>query len=234
MLPLIKAMPSRYDVFYNGGIYHIYNKTIDNRQIFTDKLSQEFINTFCYYRSDLSSKLRYSVFKELPNDIFKLRWEEIFYRKYFMVDILSFCLLPNHYHFLIKQVTDKGVIRFMANISNSLTRNYNIKNDRKGPVFLPQFKSKRIKNQELLIHVSRYIHTNPYAHELVKLAKDIFDYPYSSIKSYTSSTNTVKINTDKVMPSFGNDPKRYKQFILNNAEDQKTRELVKYTESWIR
>src|SRR3972149_5075404 len=94
---------------------------------------------------------RYYVFKELPNDIFKLRWEEIFYRKYFMVDILSFCLLPNHYHFLIKQVTDKGVIRFMANISNSLTRNYNIKNDRKGPVFLPQFKSKRIKNQELLI-----------------------------------------------------------------------------------
>lgn len=227
-------MPSRYDVFYNGGIYHIYNKTINSRRIFSDEICQEFINIFCYYRSELSSKLRYSLFKQLPKDIYKSRWEEIFYHKSFMVDILSFCLLPNHYHFLIKQLKEKGVIRFMSNISNSLTRYYNIKNQRKGPLFLPQFRSKKILGQEHLIYVSRYVHTNCYAHGVVKNPEDIFDYPYSSIRSYTSSTNTRKINTDKVIFSFANNLQKYKQFILKNAEDQKMREFVKYTESWMR
>lgn len=223
-------MPSRYDVFYNGGIYHIYDKTLDGRRIFSQDLCQEFVNTFCYYRSELSSKLRYSLFKKLPYDIYNSRWEEIFYNKYFIVDILAFCLLPNHYHFLIKQLKDKGVIKFMSNISNSLTRYYNSRNQRKGPIFLPQFRSKRITSQEDLIYVSKYIHTNSYAHAVVKNPEDIFAYPYSSIKSYISSTNTLKINTDKVMYSFGNNAQKYKQFILKNAEDQKMRELVKYTD----
>lgn len=227
-------MPSRYDVFYNGGIYHIYNKTIDSRRIFSDEICQEFINTFCYYRSDLSSKLRCSLFKQLPENIYRSRWEEIFYQKSFIVDILSFCLIPNHFHFLIKQLKEKGVIRFMSNISNSLTRYYNIKNQRKGPLFLPQFKSKRILSQEHLIYVSRYVHTNSYAHGIVKNIEDIFGYPYSSIKSFVSLVNNLKINTDKVMFSFGNNGQKYKEFILKNAEDQKMREMVKYTESWMR
>ncbi len=227
-------MPSRHDVFFNGGIYHIFNKTIDNKLIFTPDLCQEFINTFCYYRSSLSSKLRYSLLKQLPKDIYKSRWDEVFYHKYFIVDILSFCLLPNHYHFLIKQLKEKGVIRFMANISNSLTRYFNIKNKRKGPIFLPQFRSKKIVSQEHLIYVSRYIHTNSYAHNAVKNMEDIFDYPYSSIESYITSTNTLRLNTDKVMFSFGNNGYKYKQFILKNAEDQKIKELLKYSENWIR
>ena len=219
-------MPSRYDVFYNGGIYHIFNKTIDKKQIFSDEICQEFINTFCYYRSELSSKLRYSFLKQLPQDIYKSRWEEVFLHKYFMVDVISFCLLPNHYHFLIKQLKERGIIKFMSNISNSLTRYYNIKDERKGPIFLPQFKSKRILSQEHLIYISRYIHTNSYAHRVVKNLEDIFKYPYSSVKSYMSSSNDLKINTDKVMFSFGNNAQKYKEFILKNAEDQKMNERV--------
>lgn len=227
-------MPSRYDIFYNGGIYHIYNKTLDGKFIFSPELSEEFINCFCYYRSDLSAKLRYSLFKKLPSDIYQKRWKEIFYPKYFLVDILAFILLPNHYHFLIKQVKDKGVIKFMSNISNSLTRYYNNKNERKGPIFLPQFRSKRVKNQESLIFVSKYIHVNCYAHGIAKSPEGIFSYPYSSIKSYISPVNNLKLNFDIVMHSFGNNPEKYKQFILNNAEDQRMREMVKYTDSWTR
>src|SRR3989344_6205583 len=144
-------MPSRYDIFYNGGIYHIFNKTLDGKLIFSPELSEEFINNFCYYRSELSSKLRYSLFKKLPQEIHQDRWKVIFQPKYFLVDILSFTLLPNHFHMQIKQIKQGGIIKFMSNISNSLTRYYNIKNKRKGPVFLPQFRSKRIKSQESLI-----------------------------------------------------------------------------------
>ena len=226
-------MPSRYDIFYNGGIYHIFNKTLDGKLIFSPELSEEFINNFCYYRSELSSKLRYSLFKKLPQEIHQDRWKVIFQPKYFLVDILSFTLLPNHFHMQIKQIKQGGIIKFMSNISNSLTRYYNIKNKRKGPVFLPQFRSKRIKSQESLIFVSKYIHVNCYAHGMVKAPEDIFFYPYSSINSYISLVNNLKINTAKVMSSFGNNPQKYRQFILNNAEDQKMRELTKYTDLWL-
>lgn len=214
-------MPSRYDVFYNGGIYHIYNKTIDKKQIFSESLCKEFINNFCYYRSQLSSKLRYSLFKKLPKYIYKYRMEEVFYRKHFLIDIIAFSLQANHFHFLLKQLEEKGVIKFMSNISNSLTRYYNVRNNRKGPIFLPQFKSKRVKNQEGLNYVSRYIHTNCFAHTIVKTIDEIFTYPYSSVSSYVTYANKLKINREKVMFSFGNDAEKYRKFIINNAEDQK-------------
>ena len=227
-------MPSRYDVFYNGGIYHIYNKSIDHKLIFSNNNCQEFINSFSYYRSELSSKLRFSKFKMLALDIYQIRWRELFYDNHFIVDILAFSLLPNHFHFVIKQLKERGIIRFMSNISNSLTRYYNEKNRRKGPIFLPQFRSKKVKGQAGLNYLTRYVHTNCYAHGVVERTEEIFSYPYSSIGAYMGLNNDLKINTDKVMHSFGYSSQKYKVFILNNAEEQRMLESVKYTVDWMR
>src|SRR3989344_1036941 len=227
-------MPSRYDVFYNGGIYHIYDKTIDCREIFIPKLADEFIDIFSYYRSELSSSLRYSLFKKLPEETHNSKLKKIFVNSHFMIEIFSFSLQPNHYHFLIKQLKENGIIKFMSNILNSITHYYNKGILRKGPIFLPQFISKRIKNQEQLTYTSRYIHTNCFAHQLVNNPEDIFEYPYSSIKPFISKSNPLKIRTDEIMSSFGYDQSKFKQFILNNAVDQKMREMVKYTFDWIR
>jgi len=227
-------MPSRYDVFYNGGIYHIFDKTIDSRNIFVPKLANDFIDIFSYYRSEVSSNLRYSLFKKLPEEAHNSKLKKIFVKSHFTVDIFSFSLQPNHYHFLIKQLKENGIIKFMSNILNSITHYYNKTTQRIGPIFLPQFRSKRIKSQEQLIYTSRYIHTNCYAHQLVSNIEDIFEYPYSSIKSFISQSNPLRIRTDKIMSSFAESSTKYKQFILNNADDQKMRELIKYTFDWIR
>lgn len=227
-------MPSRYDVFYNGGIYHVFDKTIENIPIFsTENIAFEFINTFLYYRS-LKSNYRYSFFKKLDSKSAAYKWRELHFSIYFKVDILSYCLMPNHYHFLLKQLQDNGIKTFMANIINSITRFYNIQNKRKGPVFLTQFKSNTIRSEEQMVYVSRYIHTNPYAGGLTDNIEDIFSYPYSSIGAYTDNQNNrFKINTELILNYFNNKQQKYKDFIINNAEDQKSRELVKYTDKWL-
>ena len=227
-------MASRDDVFVNGYYYHVFNKNIDPLKIFNDDkaLYAEFIDTFIYYRSDNSCP-RFSLFKKMEKEIKDTKWIKIFDKSSFKVDILSFCLMSNHYHFLISQLKNNGIVSFMSNIINSLTRFYNIKNERKGPIFLPQFKSRRIYSIEQLVYTSRYIHTNPYADETVKEKNEIFSYPYSSIKAFMrNGKNRFKINTDVILDFFNNDSEDYKDFILKNAEDQKMREIVKYTEKW--
>ena len=137
--------------------------------------------------------------------------------------------MPNHYHFLLKQLQDQGIQKFMADILNSITRYYNILNSRKGPIFLTQFKSKRIYTEEQMVYVSRYIHTNPYAESLTD-KKGIFTYPYSSISPYIiEGLNPFKISTEDILNYFSHNRERYRQFILKNAEDQKEKEFVKYT-----
>ena len=225
-------MPSRSDVLYNGGIYHVFDKTIENINIFAeDKIAYEFINTFLYYRS-LKSNYRLSYFKKLDERSKSFKWDKIMAKKYFKVDILAFCLMPNHYHFLLKQLQENGIKTFMANIINSITRFYNILNNRKGPIFLTQFKSNEIKSIEQLVYVSRYIHTNPYAGSLVD--KDgIFTYHFSSINAYMKNQNKNNINIDMVLNFFNNNKKKYKNFILKNADEQKAKEYVKYAEKWL-
>lgn len=225
-------MPTRADIFFNGGFYHIYNKNIEPLAIFNDdNLCNEFVDTFVYYRSARSHP-RYSFFKKMEDEIKIEKLKEILYPSSFIVDILSFTLMPNHYHFLLKQLKSDGIINFMSNIINSITRFSNIKTKRKGPVFLPQFRSRRILTVETLVYVSRYIYTNVYAAGVVKSKEEIFSYSYSSINSYLKDDNPLKINIKPVLEYFNHDKKRYKNFILDNAEGQKMREIVKYTNRW--
>jgi len=225
-------MPTRADTFFNGGFYHVYNRNIEPLIIFNnEELNNEFTNTFIYYRSSRSHP-RYSFFKKFKKEIKIIKFKEIFYSSLFDVNILAFILISNHYHFLVKQLKTKGVINFMAKTINSITRFYNSKNKRKGPVFLPQFRSRRILSIEQLVYTSRYIHTNIYAHGQVKTKEEIFSYPYSSVSSYFRNDNPLKIDVMPVLSYFNGNKDLYKKFIINNAEDQKTREMVKYTKRW--
>jgi putative transposase len=221
-------MPIRLDPLYTGEVYHVYNRTIDGKLIFADeKNCHEFINTLLYYRSSRSI-MRFSYFKQLQQNIFYTLWKKILRRKYFKVEILSYCLLPNHYHFLLRQIHDKGIESFISNSTNSITRYFNILHKRKGPIFLPRFQGKRIYTDEQLIYVSRYIHTNPYAANIISRIDEIFQYPYSSIAAYIKDLNPMKIETKTVLERFNKKKYKYKSFIKRNAEDQKMKEITKY------
>ncbi|MDO8497477.1 MAG: transposase [bacterium] len=223
-------MPSRRDIFTNSEVYHIYNKTPDSKIIFDQPaISHRFFDLMRYYRSS-KSDIRYSKFVLLPSQIREYKEKEINDSRYFKVDILAYCLMPNHFHILIKQKKDSGVIRFMSDILNAITRYYNILYGRKGQLFLTQFRSRHIVTREQLIHVSRYIHLNPYSSGLITKIEELCHYPLSSFFEYTLKKTLC--NTDIILSQFNDDKETYTKFVFNNADYQRTLDWIKHAEKW--
>lgn len=226
-------MSNRYEPFINNEIYHVYNKTIDLRLVFETEVNcNKFLGVSKYYRSS-KAKISYSRLADIdPLTAFDYL-KKVNYHKYFRVEILIFCFMPTHFHFLIKQKKDKGISRFIADIVNSFTRYFNIKNDRQGPLFLTNFKSVKVNNEAQFMHVSRYIHLNPYSNGLIDKVEDLENFSWSSFRSYVHGGKDNFVNKKDLLLLFNNDKKRYKRFVLSNAEHQKTLEIVKYSGKWL-
>ncbi len=143
------------------------------------------------------------------------------------VELLEYCLMPNHFHLLLKQNTDNGISKLMGDFTNSYARYFNIRNNRKGPLFESKFKSIRVESNEQLLHLSRYIHLNPYSSCLVKNVQEIETYPYSSLSEYLSPSNDRYCQKEIVLDQFKKIVD-YKIFVLNQADYQRKLQEIKY------
>jgi len=173
----------RKTIFATGEIYHVFNLGVEKRVTFTDKREYDRgLLTLDFYRFE-------GVFAGLAQ-ILKLDLEK---RNFFLsqlkkngkklVDVLGYCLMPNHFHFLVRQLLNGGIPTFVGNFSNSYTRFFNTKHKRIGHLFQGVFKAVKIEDDEQLIHVLRYIHINPVVSSVIKEA-DLENYPYSSFPEY--------------------------------------------------
>ena len=100
------------------------------------------------------------------------------------VQIISYCLMPNHFHFLIKQSAENQIQKFTHNLSTSYSKYFNIKYQQVGSVFQGRFKAKLVEREEYLIYLTIYIHLNP-AGRNDKLA-DLIAFPWSSLSSFVT------------------------------------------------
>ena len=225
-------MPVRPEPFIKNSIYHVFNKTIDHRNIFNDKsYSDYFLGGLSYYRSN-ETQLSFSGLKKLEKNILYSLLKKNHDKKNFRVEVLAYTLMPTHFHLLIKQIKDDGISRYLSDSVNSLTRFFNLKNERKGPIFLPYFKSVRVTTEELLKHISRYIHLNPFSCNLVKNLIELRKYELSSYKSYIGKIRDPLTNNNDVMSLFNFNKARYKKFVEDQADYQKSLEVIKYAEKW--
>lgn len=177
--------------FVTGSYYHIYNRGVEKRNIFIGKHDyQQFVLAMDFYRkTPLSTKL--SDFKRRIEKIKKVE------NQIELVRIFSYCLMPNHFHFLLMQNADGGVTHFLRKFTNSYTRYFNTKYDRIGPLFQGTFKAKYIENDEYLLQVSKYIHRNP-----LKLKSNLHSYPYSSYGYYLSQDKHPFCDTEFISAYF--------------------------------
>lgn len=159
--------------FEDGVYYHIYNRGNRKQQVFFGARDYE-----------------------------RFLEKVVEYKKKYPVEILAYCLMPNHFHFLLRQLATNSISRLMSDLCNSQSRYFNIKYESVGSLFQGRFKAKRVDKDEYLIHLSRYIHLNPV--ELLFRGKDIFDrlssYKWSSLPLY------LKGGADEIADS---------QFVLN-------------------
>ena len=140
--------------FLNDNYYHIYNRGADKRQIFSDNL--DYVRFIHYLYEFNDSKNVFNCGRNIdggPTSIIKERDA--------LVEIVTFCLMPNHFHLILKQLKDGGITKFMRKLGTGYAMYFNQKNKRNGVLFQGKFKAIPIENDNYLIHLSRYIHINP-------------------------------------------------------------------------
>lgn len=226
-------MPIRKEPFISEEIYHIYNKTIDSKDVFTnERHGLLFLDLLRYYRSS-KSLVSYSRLKQLDGRKLSYILKNIKLNTTFRVEILAYCLMPKHFHILAKQKMDAGIPILVANTVNSFTKTYNLENFRKGPLFIPKFKATRIVSGEQLKHVSRYIHLNPYSSGIVKNKSKLSEYKLSSFVEYSKDNKKSLLSNPRfILNMFNKDFKNYSSFVVDNAEYQRTLEYAKHVTKW--
>ena len=143
--------------FFDDEIYHIYNRGVDKRRVFlSDKDRLRFVhdlyefndeaaalNTGYYY--DQGTKHIASIFKKPRKPL---------------VEILSFCEMPNHFHLLVRQVKEWGITAFMRKLGTGYTNYFNQKYQRSGVLFQGKFKAVHVEKESHLVYLPHYIHLN--------------------------------------------------------------------------
>lgn len=222
-------MPLRRTVFADGETYHVLNRSLHGYPIFVGKREcNRFIKLLNYY-SFLDRPTRFSKYLKLSNNQRKIIMKKLKAEDKRRVKLICYCLMPNHFHLLIRQECEQGTTRFMSDIQNSYVRYFNTKNNRKGPLFQGQFKAVRILSENQLLHVSRYIHLNPYSGFVVKNLKGLVNYKWSSLLEYLNlvNKNLCLCFKEVIMSGFSN-PDKYKEFVFSRADYQRDLEQIKH------
>lgn len=218
-------MSIRKTPLVSGEYYHVFNRGVAKMQIFNNFYDHNrFFKCVLYYQID-SEKPRFSVFTPETNKLDSSKK---------IVDIISYCLMPNHFHFLLKQVRDGGISEFISKISNSYTKYFNIKNGRVGPILQGDFKSVHIESNEQLLHVSRYVHLNPLIGYVVKKLEM---YKWSSYSEYIGDISD-KICEKKIILDQFDSADHYRKFVLDHIDyahklDNIKHLLLDYESGWV-
>lgn len=139
-----------------------------------------------------------------------------------LVEILIFCLMPNHYHLLLKQLVDNGIIDFMKKVGTGFAMYFNTKYKRVGPLFQGRFKAVMVTKEAQFIHLPYYIHLNPLElvepnwkeRRIVNLNKSISflnSYRWSSYLDYTGKKNFPSITKRDFLSKFFDGDQSYKK-----------------------
>jgi putative transposase len=127
--------------------YHIYNRGINKRVIFKDQ--EDYVVFLSLLKRHLSKQ---------PQQDKNGRIYKSFYGQ---IELLAFCLIPNHFHLLIYQTKSDAMTSLLRSVGTAYTMYFNKKYKRTGPLFQERFKASLISQDEHLQHISRYIHLNP-------------------------------------------------------------------------
>ena len=134
-----------------NNIYHIYNRGVDKRKIFTADWDRiRFVRNLFEF-NDKNPAL-HQIYKDAVYEV---------QPRIQLVEILAYCLMPNHYHLLVRQTTDNGVVMFMKKLGTGYTMYFNQKYERSGALFQGRFKSVLVENDVYSRYLPHYIHLNP-------------------------------------------------------------------------
>ena len=184
-----------YKMLVPGQIYHVFNRGNNKEKIFLD--TTDFENFVARLKIILGVVVPdpKSTLVPVPAEAFS---------------VLGYCLMDNHYHFLIKQNGTVPISKLITKLCTSYAKYFNKKYERVGHIFQDKFKAKMVTTDAYLLRVSAYIHNNP-GNPLV--------WKYSSLRTYCGLENDKISNTDLILGCFNGNAAEYVKFVTLVGKD---------------
>jgi len=198
---------------------HVLNRGVDKRKIFLDTQNYfRFIHDLFEFNDEDSVNTTFHVFKRKYNDndvrhrnIGNVEGERK--QRKMLVDILAFCLMPNHYHLLLTPRVQNGIALFIKKLNGGYAKYFNAKYERSGALFQGKYKRVIIKDEAHFIHLPYYIHLNALdliapewrerkLNNFAKAMKFLNSYRWSSHLDYLGKKNFPSITQREFLLDF--------------------------------
>jgi putative transposase len=205
--------------------YHIYNRGTDKRDIFSTNEDRERFLALLYlcnavepvHISNIQKKRGSTLIEALP----ETETREA------LVDICAYCLMPNHFHLLVREKEEQGISRFMQKLMTGYTMYFNRRHERTGTLFQGKFKATHADNDLYLKYLIAYIHLNPVKliepkwkddgiQDKVSAERYLRDYKYSSYQDYLGAQRAESIIINKIaLPEYFSAPREFETDIAD-------------------
>lgn len=224
-------MPARNSVkqYVDNSYYHIYNRGVEKRVIFLD--DQDYAVFLNYLKDYLSPKNDLELRKKISDPQTPSREKGKLIKSLRMnnfhgqITLLSYCLMPNHFHFFIKQKEASSIDRFMQSLGTRYTMYFNRKYKRVGSLFQAVYKAVLIDKEAQFVYLSKYIHKQALALQGETLQS--WEQP-SSYKEYLNQRETSWVNAKEILSYFSltNPSLSYQSFIESNPDNGAIESIV--------
>ncbi|OGN03263.1 MAG: hypothetical protein A2651_02760 [Candidatus Yanofskybacteria bacterium RIFCSPHIGHO2_01_FULL_42_12] len=209
------------------NVYHALNRGVEKREIFLDK--QDYLR-FVHDLYELNDEDRVEnstrIFKIDPG----LTSTTTRKKRKTLVDILAFCLMPNHYHLMLSPRVKNGIPKFMAKINIGYAKYFNQKYEREGALFQGRYKKILITDNTHFLHLPFYIHFNPLDLKYPEWRENNISspqktlefleyYKWSSHLEYLGAKNYGSVLNKKILDEIFDGSAGYKKLVETYLKD---------------
>jgi len=215
-------MQYRKDPLVSGQFYHVFNRSISGYVLFNNDIEFSRILRLLELCRFEDFTYKYSAFIDLSLEMQANIIKNLRLQSNRLVDIVAFCIMPTHIHLLLKQTNEGGISKYMGRVLNGYSKYFNTNHKRTGPLWTGRFKSVLVKSDEQLLHLTRYIHLNPFSAGIVGNTED---WKYSSYIYYVDKNiNSMLCDFEGL---FNIEASQYRKFVNDRKSYQRDLSIIK-------
>lgn len=193
--------------------YHIYNRGVGKQIIFhqtNDYL--RFIFLLCHFQfTDTIPHLSRAI-GNFQEDLSRLGQHPVLAKRgKRIVDLVAFCVMPNHFHIIVKESLEGGIPTYMQRVLNAYAKYYNTKYERAGHLFQGPYQAVHISNNHQMLYLSAYLHRNP--REMSDWFHKSEHYPWSTYQDYVLDNRWGQFIVPEIIISQFANKRKYKYFV---------------------
>lgn len=207
-------------IYIENGYYHLYNRGVEKRTIFLDQ--QDYAVFLSYLKEYLLPKNEKELYERLANPQISSTERNKLLKSLHLsnfnqeIILLAYCLMPNHFHFFVKQKSNNAIDRFIQSLCTRYVMYFNKKHKRVGSLFQGVYKAVTVEKENQFVYLSKYIHKQALKlQDLVLQEKQPCSYP-----EYLSQRKTEWVHPEEILSRFSNENPAlsYKNFVMETIE----------------